>query len=182
MNKIVDGINGHTEASGKCRGVLRFVESTDFLHALWSECGIFNASCSFFASSFAVHIPHVVPLRSKEQVTRSNTRGGITLVQNLKPFRNWAIVQCPRESMGAVESRPQKPWTVGTIPIPNKWACPDPTFIGLSDLLPKPDFWMLARLFSYPSVMVDKFSGSTPRVGPSPCFTATTRAQNFSFH
>lgn len=55
--------------------------------------------CMEYCTALLCHISHIIGMCTKEQMIRAYTSRGITTMQYLSVFRNWAVVKLPRIAM-----------------------------------------------------------------------------------
>lgn len=110
-------------------------ESANFKHLRFGELGL----SSLFATrlSALLHLVlHVVVIRAKKQMVRVDTSAHIAAMTDEHAVRDGAVMDYPREAMGAffgavpaADMNNAIPMTVAT--------CPQPTAIGLLDMRPE---------------------------------------------
>ncbi len=91
-------------------------------------------SLAYWRSALLGTIPHIVSLRSKEQMRRVHARRNVAFMQNEQPVRNWTVRQFPRHAV-RVDRPSHLEHTVaeGLAYLGG----PKPTRFGLLDLLPE---------------------------------------------
>jgi hypothetical protein len=97
------------------------------------------------SSTLAKCITLVLQVFSQKQMIRTHTRRIVAAMQNLHAFRNWPVVQFPRESMRINLTHPFLSETDLSVAVASFLPVEEPAFCSLVDFFPKPFF---QRLYS----------------------------------
>jgi len=140
----VDGHHGNTVDSRQ--RVLRNARAATDLKHLFCRQLVGFACLTASLTTFGAHILNVIQWCPKEQVIRSDTGGIITVMQNLKPIRDWSVVDqpaCPRCYNFTISTS----FTDGAIAPPIALAGPNPALVGPFNITPESNFKCIRESF-----------------------------------
>lgn len=137
-------------------GVSRLVTAAYFAHLAFRK---FVArvifSLRYMVAPFARAIPHIVGMRSEKKVIWTDAARLIAAVEAMKLIGDWAVMQLPREAMGALRNPVYSHFPVSG---GASATSPEPATLRLADALPKP----LRPGASWPPCSLARHAAKTP--------------------